>query len=173
MKTPQQRSNPWYIVLAVLIQIVISNFVYTGPYINVTLLPFIVLTMPMGWSTVKVMTIATVSALPVDFFAEGVAGLNMAALLLSVIVWEIFANAFTANGQREREGIMSIEWLGRWRYLLLTVSVLTVFLIIHTVLECAGTRPASFIALKITLSCLVNTPLYFLLQAVLLKKHKK
>lgn len=171
MKTGAQH-NTLYIILIVIIQTIITSFIYTGPYLTVTLLPFVILMMPVNWTTAKTLIAATLSALPVDLFAEGVIGLNTAAILPAVLAREGVIRAFTANDQRDREGMISAEWLGWLRFTVLASAVLIVFLVLYIIFECAGTRPTSFILLKTALSYAANLAIYALLQQAVLKPPK-
>lgn len=165
--------NNLHIVLLVIIQMVITNFIYLGPYITISILPFTILMMPLGWRTWQILLGAAAVSVPVDLLAEGVLGMNMAALLPTVFVrqWMIFL--YTPANQRDREGLISSEWLGNIRLILMIALMLATFLFIYTILECAGTRPMSFVCFKFIISLVINTLLYYPMALVILKLPKK
>lgn len=170
MKTVQH--NSIYIILIVIIQTIIANFIYAGAYITISLLPFILLMLPMQWSTARVLAISVLVSLPADVFAEGVIGLNMASLLPAALVREWMIRIFAAGGQRDREGTVSSDWLGRGRMIIFISVILIVFLALYVIIECSGTRSAVFILSKTAVSYAVNMAIYLLLWQAVLKPSK-
>lgn len=171
MKTAQQ--NTLYIILIVIIQTIISNFLHTGTYVTVSLLPLLLLMMPVHWPTARLLIVCVAVSLPVDIFAEGVTGMNVAALLPAAMVRDGMIRLFTTNGSREREGYISTDWMGRPRFIILVSAILIVFLSLYVTFECAGARPALFILLKTLASYAVNLVLYLILQNAALKEPKE
>lgn len=171
MKSPQQ--NNLHILLMVLLQTGVTNFIYAGPYVTVSILPLAVLSMPLAWSTRRTMLAAAAAALAVDLLAEGAAGLNLAALIPAVIVRDAILPMMTTRESMEREGHVSLQWLGTGRFVFLTSAMLFVFTAIYSVIDCAGTRPAGFILLKTAISFAANLLLYVPIAASLLKPERK
>ena len=68
-------------VLLLLAQLLMSNYFHVTPYIFLTILPVMVLCIPIRVGTVGAMFIACASGLVVDFLSEGVLGLNALALI--------------------------------------------------------------------------------------------
>ena len=69
-----------YILLA-LAQMVICNYCRISPFIYVTILPAMVLALPLKINTAWSMAIAFVTGLAVDFLSEGIIGLNTLSLV--------------------------------------------------------------------------------------------
>lgn len=171
MKAPQQ--NNLHLLLMVLLQMAVTNFIYAGPYLSISILPLAVLMMPLSWSTRRTLLTAVAAALAVDLLAEGAAGLNLAALLPTVIVRDGLLPLMTTKESMEREGHVSLQWLGTGRFVFLTAAMLLVFTAIYSIIDCAGTRPAGFILLKTAVSFAVNLLIYFPIAASLLKPERK
>lgn len=68
-------------VLLVVAQIVICNYFRLSPYVMLTILPVLVLSLPMNTSVLSGMLIAFATGLCVDVLGEGFLGLNAFALV--------------------------------------------------------------------------------------------
>lgn len=68
-------------LLFLLIQITISNYIYSGPYIYISILPILILYLPTKLSNITGMLIAALFGFLVDWLADGVWGLNMLSLI--------------------------------------------------------------------------------------------
>ena len=68
-------------VLLLLAQLLLSNYFHVTPYIFLTILPVMVLCIPIRVGTVGAMLIACLSGLAIDFLSEGVIGLNALSLI--------------------------------------------------------------------------------------------
>ena len=66
--------------LMLLAQVILSNFCQLGPYVMLSILPAMILCMPMSTGTIRCMLAAFASGLCVDWLSEGLVGLNAAAL---------------------------------------------------------------------------------------------
>ena len=84
MKT-NQNFTVTYIQLAVA-QMVICNYFKVSPYVYVTILPAMILALPLKIGTIGSMAVAFVTGLGVDFLAEGIIGLNALALVPVALV---------------------------------------------------------------------------------------
>ena len=68
-------------LLLVVVQILLCNYFHVTPYITLSILPIMILCLPLKISTVAAMIIAFVTGLSVDFLAEGLIGINALALV--------------------------------------------------------------------------------------------
>ena len=68
-------------ILLLMAQLLLSNYFHVTPYIFLTILPVMVLCIPIRVGTVGAMFIACLSGLVIDFLSEGVIGLNALALI--------------------------------------------------------------------------------------------
>lgn len=139
-------------LLLLLAQIVICNFLHVTPYIMLSILPVMILCLPVRYGPVVSMIIAFASGMAVDLLAEGVPGLNTAALLPVAfarfqIIRLVFGSELFARGEdftTQKSGMGKV-----------TVAILlaqTLFLVIYIWLDGAGIRPLWFNALRFVCS---------------------
>ena len=67
--------------LLVIGQIILCNFTNLGPYITLSLLPAMILCVPLTVSTPMCMLLAFATGLSVDWLSEGLIGINAASLI--------------------------------------------------------------------------------------------
>ena len=81
------RSSEFWLVyvLLLLAQLILGNYFTLSPYLMLSVLPVMVLCIPIRVGSVGAMIIAFVSGLIVDLLSEGVLGLN--ALALVPVAW--------------------------------------------------------------------------------------
>ena len=108
-------------ILLLIMQLLLCNYFMLSPYILLTLLPVMVLSIPLRYATPQVLLISFVTALAVDFLADGVPGLNVVALLpvalvrKTVIRW-VFGTGLFARGDKIRLAGISAVRLDRGKY---------------------------------------------------------
>lgn len=142
-------------ILLVLAQILICNFINTGPYVFLTLLPVLILCLPLSIPSIPLMLIAAVSGLAVDWLAEGVTGLNMAAAVPVAFIRNPVARVLFGEDQMERGEGFSFRKNGILKISAAILICTSVFLAIYIFLDSAGTRTFLFNLLRfaISLSC--------------------
>ena len=129
-------------VLLLICQIVICNFSPLGPYIMLTVLPAMVLCIPLKISTAVCMLIAFCSGLAVDWLSEGLVGINAAALVPVALARKPIARIFFGEDLLTRKDSFSFNKYGAAKISAAILSSLTIFLAIYIFLDGAGTRPA-------------------------------
>ncbi len=143
-------------ILMTVAQMILSNYFHFTPYMMMTILPVTVLCIPTKTSTVQAMLIAFATGLAVDFFAEGILGINAVSLVPVALLRRPVIEMFFGNepfGQKEN---ITIRKYGFTRVSLAITLMTILFLLIYTVADCAGTRPFWFIAARLGLSTLVS-----------------
>jgi Ca2+/Na+ antiporter len=85
------------------LQILICNYLHVTPYVMLSILPVMILMLPIRFGTFFAMILAFVSGLAVDFLSEGVIGLNALALVPVAlarkgIIYLIFGSEFFVDG---------------------------------------------------------------------------
>ena len=68
-------------ILLVIVQMVICNYFQFSPYFVISILPAMVLCIPLTISTNLCMLLAFITGLSVDWLAEGLIGINASALI--------------------------------------------------------------------------------------------
>lgn len=158
------RSVSFLFFLMVLAQVLISYLFQTGPWCVLTLLPAMIFCLPTDRSTLRLMLVAFVSGLAVDFFADGILGLNAfslvpVALVRRFLLVRLFNEELVTRGE-------SISWR-KWGLVRIfgCVLILTaLFLLLYVAVDAAGER--SFWVCLSTFAC--SLPLDLLLSVPVL-----
>ena len=139
-------------VLLLVAQLLLSNFFHVTPYIFLTILPVMVLCIPIRTGTAGAMLIACATGLVVDFLSEGVLGLNALALIpvayaRNGIIGLIFGPELFA-----RKEDFSVGRCGFSKVAVALFLALLIFLTIYIWADGAGTRPLWFNGLRLAAS---------------------
>ena len=158
-----KKSGFWLIYIILLVaQLLLSTYANFTPYVMVTMLPVMVLCMPIRMGTVLAMVIAFATGLSVDLLSEGLLGLNALALVpvafaRNSIIRLIFGGVLFA-----REEDFSIHRNGFWKVLVAIVLSTALFLAVYIWADGAGTRPLLFNAIRFGASLVASTLLSLL-----------
>jgi hypothetical protein len=133
-------------------QLLLSNYFHVTPYIFLTLLPVMVLCIPIRMGTVSTMLIACLSGLVIDFLSEGVLGLNALSIIpvayaRNGIIGLIFGPELFA-----RKEDFSVGRCGFGKVAAALFLSLLIFLVIYIWADGAGTRPLWFNGLRLLAS---------------------
>ena len=139
-------------VLLLVAQLLLSNFFHVTPYIFLTILPVMVLCIPIRVGTAGAMFIAALTGLAVDYLSEGVLGLNALALIpvafaRNGIIGLVFGRELFA-----RKEDFSIERCGFGKVATALFLSTLLFLVIYIWADGAGTRPLWFNGLRLAAS---------------------
>ena len=91
-----------------------------------------------------------------DYFAEGIIGLNAAALLPVAILRRTLIEAIFGPEPFEQEENITVKKYGLAKVSLAIFIITAIFLLIYNIADCAGTRPFIFILAKVCLSLLAS-----------------
>ena len=169
-----KKSGFWLIYLALLVaQLLLSTYANFSPYVMVTLLPVMVLCIPIRVDTLPAMLIAFASGLLVDFLSEGLLGLNALALVpvafaRNPIIQLIFGGEIFA-----REEDFSIHRSGFWKVAVAILLSTALFVAVYVWADGAGTRPLLYNAIRFAASLLVSTGLSLLVVDLLAPDSRK
>jgi len=160
-------------VLLLLAQLLMSNYFHVTPYIFLTILPVMVLCIPIRVGTVGAMFIACVSGLVIDFLSEGVLGLNALALIpvafaRNGIIGLIFGPELFA-----RKEDFSVGRCGFGKVAVSVLLALLIFLVIYIWADGAGTRPLWFNGLRLAASLVASFVVSLLTLGVLAPDPRK
>ncbi len=139
-------------ILLVIAQILICNFINTGPYVFLSILPAAVLCLPLGIPTILLMIIAAVTGLAVDWLAEGITGLNMAALIPVAFMRNLTVSLLFGEEHVDRGEGFSMKKNGVVKVSVAILVCQAVFLAIYIIADGAGTRPFLFNLIKFAIS---------------------
>jgi len=160
-------------VLLLLAQLLMSNYFHVTPYIFLTILPVMVLCIPIRVGTAGAMFIACFSGLVIDFLSEGVLGLNALALIpvafaRNGIIGLIFGPELFA-----RKEDFSVGRCGFGKVAVSLFLALLIFLVIYIWADGAGTRPLWFNGLRLAASLVASFVVSLLTLGVLAPDPRK
>ncbi|MBQ2550104.1 MAG: hypothetical protein II761_02005 [Bacteroidales bacterium] len=135
-------------ILLVVVQILLCNYFHVTPYITLSILPIMILCLPLKISTVAAMIIAFVTGLSVDFLAEGLIGINALALVPVAYVRKSLIGFVFGEDLISRGEDFSIRKNGLGEVSMAILLVQSLFLIIYIAADGAGTRPFWFNAAR-------------------------
>lgn len=148
--------------LLVICQIVISNYTALGPYLMLSILPAMIMCIPLSVGTAGCMLIAFLTGLSVDWLSEGLIGINAASLLPVALARQTFIRVFLGEDIINRKDSFSIRKNGFGKVSIAMAAAYIVFLAIYIFLDGAGSRPFWFCATRFAASLAANMALALL-----------
>lgn len=143
-------------ILLVVAQILLCNYFHVTPYITLSILPVMILCLPLRISTIAAMLIAFATGLSVDFLAEGLIGINALALVPVAFVRKTLIGFVFGEDLISRGEDFSIRKNGIGEVSMAILLVQALFLIIYIAADGAGTRPFWFNAARFGASLAVG-----------------
>ncbi len=131
-------------VLLLIAQLLLCNYFVFTPWMMATLLPAMVLCLPLNIGTAGGMVIACLTGLGVDFLAEGTIGLNALALVPVAFARKKIISIVFGQELITREKLFTIRRNGLTAVLMALFISLTIFLAIYIWADSAGTRSFGF-----------------------------
>lgn len=156
VKTDAKFIATWLLLLA--IQAVICDCMFLGPLVTVSLLPAMVMFIPLHTRTEVTMLIAFAAGFAVDWASDGVLGLNMAALVPVALVQKPLVRLFIGEDTVVRTEALSVKKSGWTRMLALVTVATAVFLTVYVTVDGAGERTFGFSALRFAVSLAADVP---------------
>ncbi len=153
-----KKSGFWLIYVILLVaQLLLSTYANFTPYVMVTLLPVMVLCIPIRVGTPLAMLIAFASGLSVDLLSEGLLGLNALALVPVAFVRNSLIRLIFGAELFAREEDFSVHRSGFWKVAWALFLSTALFLLVYIWADGAGTRPLSFNAIRFACSLAAST----------------
>ena len=131
-------------ILLLICQIVLCNYSPLGPYIMLSILPAMVLCIPLKISTIGCMLMAFGTGLAVDWLSEGLIGINAASLVPVALARKSIIRIFFGEDLINRNDSFSFNKYGTAKVSAAILTSLVLFLAVYVMLDGAGTRPAWF-----------------------------
>ena len=154
-------------------QMIICNYFQFTPYIVMTILPAMVLCMPLTIRTPMCMIIAFASGLAVDWLAEGLIGINAASLVPVALARKSIIRIFLGEDLIARSDSFTFKKNGFGKISIALITALSIFFAIYILVDGAGTRPTSFNAIRFTASVTSSFILSLIVTAVLTPDDRK
>ncbi len=171
MKRNNNISHWGLIAVMIIIQIIICDYIYTGPYVHLTLLPLIILSIPTETSYPKLALLAFGVGLVIDLISDGILGLNSAAAVMTATFVKPVSYATINRDRSDKLERLTLSDVGFFRYFRYSTYLTLIFLITYILFDCAGFRPTSFILMRIALSYVANILIILFVSVTLLNKR--
>lgn len=143
-------------ILLLICQIILCNYSPLGPYIMLTMLPAMILCVPLKVNTVGCMFIAFGSGLAVDWLSEGLIGINAASLVPVALARKTIIRIFFGEDLITRKDSFSFNKYGTAKVSAAIMIAIAIFLAMYIMLDGAGTRPLWFNAAYFLASLVCN-----------------
>lgn len=160
-------------ILLVIAQMIICNYFQMTPYIVLSILPAMILCIPLTVSTNVCMLIAFASGLTVDWLAEGLIGINAASLVPVAMARKTIIRIFLGEDLIARRDSFTFKKNGIGKISIALFASLAIFFAIYIILDGAGTRPYSFNLIRFTASVTASLALSLVVSAVLIPDDRK
>ena len=155
--------NILFFVLVFLLQLVISDYLHLGPWVCLTLIPFLILHIPLSRSPHVVMLAAFGLGLGLDILSAGVPGLNAFAAVLAAAPRKFFYRILVISDRQDKTEVPLLKDIGLFKYLKYLTVLVAIYLAAYILLDCVSVRPAGFIAVKFAASTVASVILSLLL----------
>ena len=153
--------------MMVLGQMVLCNFAGFSPFIMLTMLPAMIVCVPLTVSTPLCLLLAFATGLSVDWLSEGLIGINAASLVPVALMRKPLIRFFLGEDLITRSDSFSFRKNGIGKISLVLIVSLLIFLGIYVFLDGAGTRPTWFNLTRMGLSLLCNYVLALIVTNIL------
>jgi len=159
-------------ILLLILQILICNYLHLSLYVTLTVLPVMVLLIPINYGAVFAMIIAFLTGLTVDFLAEGVIGLNAFALIPVAFCRKGILQFVFGSELFARKENVSLKRHGLGKMMMAISLAQSIFLLLFIWADGAFARPFWFNLLKFFTSLLTGVVLSTVLSSSLtLNEH--
>lgn len=155
-------SNLLFLALVFLLQLVLSDYVHLGPWIYLTLIPFLILNIPLSRPPHIGMLIAFGLGLLLDILSDGVPGLNAFAAVMAAAPRKFLYRSLVNGDRQDKTEVPEIRVVGPVKYIKYLASLTAIYLAAYLLLDCVSFRPAGFILLKFAASTVASTLLALL-----------
>ena len=154
------RNNQNFAVLFIMMligQILISNYFHFTPYLSLSVLPAIILCMPLSVNTNLCMAAAFVAGTITDMLGEGVYGMNAVALIPVALSRKSLIRIIMGEDHITRSEDFSFNKNGPAKIAMALVIAQSIFWCIYIFVDGAGTRPFWFNAVRFISSAACST----------------
>ncbi len=159
--------------LMVLGQMALCNFADFGPYIMLTMLPAMIICIPLTVGTPLCLLIAFGTGLSVDWLSEGIIGINAASLIPVALMRKPLIRFFLGEDIITRSDGFSFRKNGITKISFILLISTLLFLGIYVILDGAGTRPSWFNITRISVSLACNYVLALIVTNILTVDDRK
>ena len=159
--------------LLVIGQMILCTYSQFTPYVVLSMLPAMILCMPLTVRTPLCMIIAFASGLAVDWLAEGLIGINAASLIPVAYARMTFVRIFLGEDLISRKEAFTFRKNGIGKILISLLSSYILFFAVYIFLDGAGERTFMFNVLRLLLSLVFSVALGLIVVGSLNKEDRK
>ena len=165
----------YYLIFSILAiaQMVLGSYFTFTPYIVLSILPVMVLTIPIRTNTIWTMVIAFVTALAVDLFSEGLIGINAFALVPVAFARDSILRIVFGEELFSRNEDFSVSKNGLGKVIMAIVLAQALFLLIYVWADGAGMRSFWFNLARWSLSLMCSSIVSLFVINVLAPDYRK
>ena len=169
------RKAGFYFVFLVLVvvQMLICNYLNLSPYLMLSILPVLILCVPLRLPTFWTLLLAFITGGAVDLLTEGLLGLNALALVPVAFVRKEVIHLIFGGELFARKEDFSVRKNGFGKVALAIFLVQALFLVVYIWADGAGTRPFAFNAIRFGVSLAAGWVLSLLVIDVLAPDTRK
>lgn len=131
-------------IILLIVQICIFNYFRLSQFVILSILPVMILLIPIKNSTTRALIIAFLTGLAADFLADGLLGLNVLALVPVAFARNGIIRLVCGTETFAREEDITIPRQGVWKMSIAIVMALSIYLAIYIWADAAGTSPFWF-----------------------------
>ena len=131
-------------ILMVIVQMFICNYFHFSMNVTLSMLPAMVLCIPLSVNTSLAMVIAFATGLATDVFSDAVLGLNAMSLVPVALARKYIIRTFIGEETVEREESFSFRKNGLGKVSASIALCELIFFAIYIIMDGAGTRPVWF-----------------------------
>lgn len=146
-----------YIVMVV-VQVLLVNFFPLSRYLLVSVLPALILVLPVDTRAIPAMLVSFALGFAVDFFSNGMLGISSLALVPAGLVRGAVIDGVFGDELSSRGDELSVQRLGVPKMVLASLILCSVYFLVYIWADSAGTVPFWPATLRFALSVLVSTP---------------
>ncbi len=170
----KSNQNFWiYYFLLLIGQIVLCNYFPFSTYVVMSMLPFMVMCIPLTVGTAGCMFITFFSGLAVDWLSEGLIGINAASAVPIALMRKPFIRFFLGEDIISRKDSFSLRKNGTGKISVTMICAAIIFFGMYIFLDGAGTREFTFNLLRFGASVLANYPLALIITDILTPDDRK
>lgn len=154
-------------VVLIVAQVFLVNYFSLSRYVVISLLPAIILMLPLKMGSISSMLVAFVIGFVVDFFSNGMLGMTSIALVpVALTRFSVYGMVF-GDEMSSRADVISISRLGVPKMALAALLMCGLYFLVYVWVDSAGTVPFGPAALRFLLSVVVCTPISVLVSKLL------
>ena len=166
--------NFWiYYFLLLIGEVILCNYFPFSTYVVLSMLPAMMLCIPLTVGTAGCMLIAFGSGLAVDWMSEGLIGINAAAAVPVALMRKPLIRFFLGEDLISRQDSFNLRKYGIGKISLTMTTAALMFFGLYVFLDGAGTRTTSFNMIRLGSSVLCNLPLALIVTNILTPDDRK